>query len=58
MLEGLGLIHIILYLLKNIVIILINHNVIILIKSVVNKNENKYYYNIVLEKNSYKYIFQ
>ena len=30
------------------------HNVIILIKSVVNKNENKYYYNIFLEKGSYK----
>ena len=35
--------------------ILIFHNVIILIKSVVNKNENKYYYNIFLEKISYKY---
>ena len=30
------------------------HNVIILIKSVVIKNENKYYYNIFLEKGSYK----
>ena len=30
-------------------------NVIILIKPVVNKNENKYYYNIFLEKGSYKY---
>ena len=30
------------------------HNVIILIKSVVNKNENRYYYNIFLEKGSYK----
>ena len=30
------------------------HNVIILIKPVVNKNENKYYYNIFLEKGSYK----
>ena len=30
------------------------HNVIILIKSVVNKNENKYYYNIFFEKSSYK----
>ena len=29
-------------------------NVIILIKSVVNKNKNKYYYNIFLEKGSYK----
>ena len=28
--------------------ILIFHNVIMLIKSVVNENENKYYYNIVL----------
>ena len=35
--------------------ILTFHNVIILIKSVVNKNENKYYYNIFLEKVSYKY---
>ena len=35
--------------------ILTFHNVIILIKSVVNKNENKYCYNIVLEKGSYKY---
>ena len=30
------------------------HNVIILIKSVVNKNTNHYYYNIFLEKGSYK----
>ena len=30
------------------------HNVIILIKSVVNKNENKYYYNTFLEKGLYK----
>ena len=29
-------------------------NVIILIKSVVNKNKNKYYYNIFFEKGSYK----
>ena len=29
-------------------------HVIILNKSVVNKNENKYYYNIFLEKGSYK----
>ena len=35
--------------------ILTFHNVIILIKSVVNKNENKYCYNIFLEKVSYKY---
>ena len=34
--------------------ILTSHNVIILIKSVVNKNENKYYCNIFLEKGSYK----
>ena len=30
------------------------HNVIILIKLVVNKNKNKCYYNIFLEKGSYK----
>ena len=30
------------------------HNVIILIKSVVNYNKNEYYYNIVLEKGSCK----
>ena len=29
-------------------------NVIILIKSVVNKNKNEYYYNIFFEKGSYK----
>ena len=34
--------------------ILTFHNVIILIKSVVNRNKNKYYYNIFLEKGSYK----
>ena len=34
--------------------ILTFRNVIILIKSVVNKNKNKYYYNIFLEKGSYK----
>ena len=34
------------------------HNVIILIKSIVNKNENKYYYNMFLEKSLYKYKFQ
>ena len=28
--------------------ILASHNVIILIKSVVNKNKNKYYYNIII----------
>ena len=31
------------------------HNVIILIKSVVNKNKDIYYYNRFLEKGSYKY---
>ena len=30
------------------------HNVIILIQSVVNENENNYYYNVFLEKGSYK----
>ena len=30
------------------------HNVITLIKSVVNKNKNENYYNINLEKGSYK----
>ena len=35
--------------------ILTFHNVIILIKSLVNKNENNYYYNIFLEKGSYKH---
>ena len=30
------------------------HNVIILIKSVVNKNENNYYYNKFFKKGSYK----
>ena len=30
------------------------HNVIILIKSVVSKNKNDYYYNIFLEKGLYK----
>ena len=30
------------------------HNVIILIKSVVDKNNNEYYYHIFLEKGSYK----
>ena len=34
--------------------ILTFHNVIIRIKSVVNKNKNEYYYNIFLEKGSYK----
>ena len=34
--------------------ILTCHNVIILIKSVVNKNKNEYYYNILLGKGSYK----
>ena len=30
------------------------HNAIILIKSVINKNKNNYYYNIVLEKGFYE----
>ena len=30
------------------------HNVIILIKSLVNENKNEYHYNILLEKGSYK----
>ena len=34
--------------------ILTFHNVIILIKSVVNKNKNNYYYNIFLEKDLHK----
>ena len=34
--------------------ILTSHNLIILIKSVVNKNKNNYYYNIFLEKGQYK----
>ena len=34
--------------------ILTFHNVIILIKSVVNKNKNKYFYNMFLEKGLYK----
>ena len=34
--------------------ILTFHNVIILFKSVVNKDKNNYYYNIFLEKDSYK----
>ena len=34
--------------------ILTFHNVIILIMSVGNKNKNSYYYNIFLEKGSYK----
>ena len=33
-------------------------NVIILIKSVVNKNESKYCYNTILDKDLYKYHFQ
>ena len=33
------------------------NNVIILIKSVLNKDQNHYYYNIFLEKFSYKLIF-
>ena len=34
--------------------ILTFHNVIILIKSVISKNKNSYYYNIFLEKGSYE----
>ena len=34
--------------------ILTFHKIIILIKSVVNKNKNKYYYNIFLEKGLYE----
>ena len=34
--------------------ILTFHNVIVLIKSVVNKKKNKYYYNTFLSKGSYK----
>ena len=34
--------------------ILTFYNVIILIKSVVNKNKNEYFYNIFLEKGMYK----
>ena len=34
--------------------ILTFHNTIILIKSIVNKKKNNYYYNIFLEKCSYK----
>ena len=34
--------------------ILTFHNDIILIKSVINKNKNEYYYNTFLEKGSYK----
>ena len=30
------------------------HNIVILIKSVVNRNKNEYYYNIFLEKGLYK----
>ena len=45
-LEKLELTHIILYILKKMTF----QNVIILIKSVVNKNKNNYYYNIFSEK--------
>ena len=37
--------------------ILTSHNVIILIKSVVNMNKNEYHYNIFLEKGSHKKKF-
>ena len=49
--EELAFNHIILDLKKKISIF---QNVIILIKSVVNKEKNEYYYNIFLEKGSYK----
>ena len=39
---------------ESILKILTFHNVVVLIKSVVNKNKYKYYYNIFLEKGSYK----
>ena len=45
------LIHIILYLQKK---ALTFHNVIRLIKSIVNKNKNSVYHNIFLEKGSYE----
>ena len=50
-LEGSELIHIIFYQLKKGVTF---YNIIILIKSVANKNKNKYYYNVYLEKGLYK----
>ena len=53
-LERLELIHIILYLLKKLPF----QSAIILNKSVVNKNDNKYYYNIFLQKCLYTYKFQ
>ena len=34
--------------------ILTFHNAIIIIKSIINKHKNHYYYNIFLEKGSYK----
>ena len=49
-LERSELIHLILYLLN----MLTSPNVIILIGSVVNKNKNKYCYNIFMEKGLYK----
>ena len=49
-LERSELIHLILYVLN----MLTSPNVIILIGSVVNKNKNKYYYNIFMEKGLYK----
>ena len=45
------LIYIILYLLEKYWLF---NNDVILIKSVVNKNKNEYYYNIFSEKDSYK----
>ena len=39
---------------RYVLILINNHCVLILIKSVVNKNKNEYYYNIFLEKGLYK----
>ena len=49
--QKLLLIHTILYFLEK---KLTFHNVIMLLKSVFNKDKNNYYYNIFLEKGSYK----
>ena len=48
-LERSKLIHVIFCLLKRLTF----HNIMIPIKSVLNKNKNKYYYNIILEKVSF-----
>ena len=50
-LERSKLIHIILSILK----ILTFHDVIILFKSIVDRNKNKYYYNMFLQKGLYNY---